>query len=883
MAPKNPTPKNTGTSGNPPDASIPLPTPRLELPGLSRPAGPVARLPEPHHPAQLPSGETLPRIQIQDLIPAILERASSGNPHPTENIRHYELPAQARTLLPAVNAEGLRVHRGRIYAEVQYATTTTVMVDWDEGAGTYRAKLPQEMHPSGPALHFDPQSNTWRIGEPADSGVLIESAVHRPAVIPQNSPPQALASLAQSDTTAVYIDTRHYVWDSTTTHHHGYVVMHRKMRLDDTVGPLSIHAFRDDNGSFVSVEPPTHPIDQPAELLPAWTDRDIWNLYGLQGADITRFRAEAHRTGRKPQWARVRTERMENTYLFDELRRWLGPDMDRDMFNRVLDHQKRSPAQWVSHLESVTLHRSTPDPQSPLSRVPTPDAPDPHTPSPHQPTPDTPDSHTPSQHLPTPGIAETTDTSPAYGHQSHYTWNIDNQDSHGYVEMQRKPGLDDRHGPLTQVAFPEGTGLTVVRPIKYSANHWAFPIYWRDIDIWNLYRIDGEDISRFRLDVAFYGKPPEWASQREFPSRREQLMEYLRLWTNLDSRLKSREEVIARFQPYNLSISQLERLVSELSPTGQFNSRINDELPAWAQAHQASTLVVTDPKVFEPYLTEIHAEIIRLRNQGGGTSLLKESLTPPFFHDLLLRCGFKINRHGYLYRLDIPAVFKVDNRTPFDIARSATLTPSTSSVGRSTSETAVSTMFSLKTALKLANEFFDATGSHDTRTKTGSETHHTQSVASQTQSRRMMFVYLLDTRNVEVVPGQDNRAYNSARLSQSPADEQSRFPSMKMEGHVSSPPTGLAARRVWLVKSDMTRAATVEDVYLQSLAQATGSSQNPADTIEARTLSENLNRDDYDALIEGVAKARKRVIDLPAGQDVFSTDIIFPPELISLF
>ncbi|AXI63666.1 hypothetical protein DLD99_25380 [Pseudomonas kribbensis] len=544
---------------------------------------------------QLPSGETLPRIQIQDLIPAILERASSGHPRPTENIRHYELPAQARTLLPAVNAEGLRVHRGRIYAEVQYTTTTTVMVDWDEGAGTYRAKLPQEMHPSGPALHFDPQSNTWRIGEPADSGALIGSAIHRPAVIPQNTPPQALASLAQSDTTAVYIDTRHYVWDSTTTHHHGYVVMHRKMRLDDTVGPQSIHAFRDDNGLFVSVEPPTHPIDQPAELLPAWTDRDIWNLYGLQGADITRFRAEAHSTGRKPQWARVRTERMENTYLFDELRRWLGPDMDRDMFNRVLDHQKRSPAQWVNHLESVTLHRSTPAPQTPLPNLSTPG--------------------TPLSRQLTPDSLATTDSTPAYGDQRYYTWDPDKSNAHGYIEMQRKPGLDDSHGPLTQMAFPEGTGLTIVRPIQYSVEQRAFRPYWRDIDIWNLYRIEGADILRFRQDVALHLKQPAWVRQRDYPSQREQLIDYLRLWTNPDSPLKPRDQVIARFQPYNLSTEQLARLCNEISPTGQFNNLINDELPTWVKTHQARTLVVTRFEQFDPYLPEIKAEIIRLRNQ----------------------------------------------------------------------------------------------------------------------------------------------------------------------------------------------------------------------------------------------------------------------------
>ena len=869
MRPKNPSPKNTGAPHSPLETSPLLSTPRLELPGGLRPDAPPPHQPEPRLPTLPPSSETLPSVRIQDLVstPRDGEHIPSSNPHPTDSIRHYELSPQTRTLLPGANTEGLRVHRGRIYAEVQYTTTTTVMVDWDEGSGTYRAKLPQEMHPSGPALRFDPQSNTWRVGEPPYTGDMIGPVVHRQADNPDGIPAQGLAPRTQSDMTAVYIDTRNYVWNNDITNHHGYVVMHRKMRRGDAVGPPSHHAFMDENGSYVIVEAPTYAIDRPAELLPAWTDRDIWDLYGLQGADITRFRTEAERTGKKPQWARVRAQRMENTHLFDELHRWSGREMDRDMFIRLLEHQKRTPAEWAKHLDSVTLHRSTPDPQSPLPRVPTPETPALQTPSPRPPTPDI------------------TEATPGYGHQSYYTWDIDNQNFHGYVEMQRKPGLDDSHGPLTQVAFPEGSGLTIVSPIRYSPNQRAFRPYWRDIDIWNLYRIEGADILRFRQDVALHLKQPAWVKQRELSSRREELLEYLRLWTNPDSPLKSREQVIARFQPYNLSTLQLARLCNELSPTGQFNKLINDELPGWVHSHQAKTLVVTNTKQLDPFLSELHAEIIRLRNQGEGTSLMKDSLTPPFFRELLLHSGFKRNRHNYLYRLDIPAVFKVDNRTPFEIARPGAMAAPTLSIEGSTSETAVSAMFSLRAAMKFANESNDATGSLDTRTDsplTGSEPRQTNGAASLFRSRRMTFCYLLDTRNVEVVSGQDNRAYNPTRIDKRPADDQTRFPSMKMEGHVSMSSIGFTSRRVWLVNSDMTRAATVDDINTQALEHATGSNQSQAEVIEARTQAGELNRGEYDALIDEVAKAGKRTIEMPAGQDVFSTDIIFPPELISL-
>lgn len=182
-------------------------------------------------------------------------------------------------------------------------------------------------------------------------------------------------------------------------------------------------------------------------------------------------------------------------------------------------------------------------------------------------------------------------------------------------------------------------------------------------------------------------------------------------------------------------------------------------------------------------------------------------------------------------------------------------------------------MFSLKTAMDFANE---------TRGVTGIEAHQTTSGTSTPPAQRIRFCYLLDTRNVEVVAGQDNRVYNPTRLERSPGDGKTLFPSMKMEGHVSMSSIGFTSRRVWLVNSGTTRAATVEDIHLQALKHATGSDQNPADAIESRTRAGELNRNEYDALIDEVANAGKRIIELPAGQEIFSDDIVFPPETITL-
>lgn len=864
MAPQTKTSK--GTSKTPPtlDSSSPVTssTQRHDFPGLIRSPETGSDIRPTQAPAPHSSSDTLPAIQIQDLThPAgNTEGGSTSNLHASESIRHYELSTQLRTRLPAVNTEGLRVHRGRIYAEVQYTTTTTVMVAWDEGLGTYRAMRPQELQASGPFLHFDAETNTWRVSEPQMTGQTIESTAHRQVDNADDNPAQTSRpnvqepARTQPDTAAIYVDTRHYVWNKDTTNHHGYVVLHRKMRRTDEVGPLLHHAFMDDSGSFVSVEPSASRIDQPAELLPAWTDRDIWDLYGIQGAEITRFRTEVHSTGKKPLWTTVRTQRMENTYLFDELYRWSGMGMDRDLFNSLLNHQNRTPAQWAEHLQSVTLHRSTSGPQTPLPGPPTPGSPSPR--------PLTPD------------ISRTAQARLAYGDLRHYTWDLGKPNFHGYVEMQRKPGLDDNHGPLTQLAFREGARLTVVEPTGYSIyKENVLRPFWRDIDIWNLYRIEGPDIVRFRQDVALHQKPPAWVKQREYPSQREQLIDYLRLWTNPDSPLKSREQILARFQPYNLSVEQLVRLCKELSPSGQFNNLINDEMPGWVKTYQGRTRLVTNEKLFDPFLPEIDAEIIQLRNQGEGTSLLKASLTEPFFQQLLHLSGFKRNKHNYLYRTDIPAVFKVDDRTPFEIARPAAMVPRVVSAVGATSETPVSAMFSLKTAMDFANETRALTGKEPQHTTTGTSTPHAQCI---------QFCYLLDTRNMEVVAGQDNRAYNPTRLERSPSDGKTWFPSMKMEGHVSMSPIGVTSRRVWLVNSGMTRAATVEDIHLQALTHSTGSQQSPADAIEARIRAGELNRDEYDALIDEVATAGKRIIELPAGQEIFSDDIVFPPETITL-
>ncbi len=63
-------------------------------------------------------------------------------------------------VLPSANAEGISTLKGRQY--VQVPEGGTVQVGLDPASGLYRAKLPSELHPSGPLLQFDVESRLWQ-------------------------------------------------------------------------------------------------------------------------------------------------------------------------------------------------------------------------------------------------------------------------------------------------------------------------------------------------------------------------------------------------------------------------------------------------------------------------------------------------------------------------------------------------------------------------------------------------------------------------------------------------------------------------------------------------------------------------------------------------
>ncbi|WP_347902212.1 hypothetical protein [Pseudomonas purpurea] len=243
---------------------------------------------------------TLPPLNVRDAATALPSASATG----TNPLQAFHLSTHSSTFLPAPDGDGFRIHAQRRYADLQ--SGGTVHVDFDTAAGLYRAKLRHERTASGPALRLNADGQTWRLASPTDT----LNAEPQPANSTMNP---SVAHRGQPVGQRTYIDIAHYVWNPQATNLQGYVVMHRKRDADQSVGPETQLAFPDIDGKFVSVEPTGRPIDQPAQQLPAWTDRDIWDFYDLQGGDISRFRAEVALTGKKPQWGRTSVEPTKHT------------------------------------------------------------------------------------------------------------------------------------------------------------------------------------------------------------------------------------------------------------------------------------------------------------------------------------------------------------------------------------------------------------------------------------------------------------------------------------------------------------------------------------------------------------------------------------------
>ncbi|RON11030.1 hypothetical protein BK659_01995 [Pseudomonas brassicacearum] len=682
-------------------------------------------------------------------------------------------------------------------------------MEFDATAGLYRAKLRTELTASGPALQLNADRKTWRLAssrvttsaEPLPGGSSVKPPESQPQPQPQPQPEPV-----QSTQPIRYTNIAHYTWDQQATNFHGYVVMHRKQGVDPLAGPEIQYAFIDTNGLFVSVDPPGAPINQPAQQIPAWTDRDIWDFYGLHGAQVDRFRAEVASTGTKPQWALPQTNRRRKHYLINELRRWISPEKTQDEFARLM--APHSYEQLSVMLDNVQLKPS---------------------------------------HL-----------------QS--------------VRAPKRPLIDEQPGPSASAKRPRQTDTQPT---------------------------DETGIAPLYVEMS-----------RQNALLREQLLEQLQVRMNSRGAHKTLAEVATAMKPYNLSNRQLTQMLTEIPANGS--------VPQWAQNHKLSSMDETNLNRFDDTYEELLPEILSLRNNGQGFTDFNANYTRPYLDGLLTYAGYKRNKHNCLYRTDIPAMFRGDDRTPFEFARDGHMLPRKDLGEGSTTQKAVSATFSLHDAKKYISHFGKQSGIEELLYNT--QYHKYPGDLNQTPSRDMdssdgdsasdidgdsddggsgsgsgsdnesgrmkekdyypkrqnqniAFCYLFDTRNIEIVPARENYHFNRHALDSRQPGDKTWFPDDDLEGHISVSSRGFSADRIWLVNSTFTRAARVNDIYSQSYDHAGHSTSSDADVIEEMTWAGANNMRNYDALIDQVAAANKPVLNFPAGKEVFSNDVVFTPDL----
>ena len=420
---------------------------------------------------------------------------------------------------------------------------------------------------------------------------------------------------------------------------------------------------------------------------------------------------------------------------------------------------------------------------------------------------------------------------------------------------------------------------------------------WTDGDIWKLYRIHGPEILVFRAEVQKTGKVPLWVRRFEEPADHLYITDSLK-WIYPQHSFAERAKLL---RSYNLSENQQTRLRQDLE---------SGQMPEWAEQHKLLTQNKGDDQRFKLIAEELEPFILRLRNEGDyydNRLNPRERYTEEFFDEYLQYAGYQRNLHGALYRTDIPSMFRGDHRTPIELARDRRMIHLKGNATGSTTRRGFSVTFSLDNAIGYKEHLggyehpleynsqanlYPGRGSDSDSTVTegnrdGSESDSDSSFVfddakdypALRRNQRQGFIYAIDTRGIEVVPGWENFRLNRTGIQFDPDD---------LEGRISMPTRGISAERLWLVNSELSRAARVDDIYGQAGADA--------DAIERATWAGDklvvsyrkevipgegdgifhipITR--YDQLIDEVAASGKPVLELPKDVEVFANDIVWP-------
>lgn len=357
---------------------------------------------------------------------------------------------------------------------------------------------------------------------------------------------------------------------------------------------------------------------------------------------------------------------------------------------------------------------------------------------------------------------------------------------------------------------------------------------------------------------------------------------------------KTANELETLLRSYNLSPGQQTRLHKDMLE--------NLKIPEWAEQHKQMSSETGNPHRHDLLYSEIEPNLRHLRNGTATTGLyeLHLSLTNEFLDSFLVKAGYSRNRNNCLYRTDIPAVFRGDERTPFELANDGWMLPRYNHKPYATTQKAMSVTVSLKAAKMYGadepdpeyllynsqtNKYPGKQPDDDSDASDVSDVSATSQIASSgsesdsslqldlernyettRHKQQIQFVYAIDSRNMEIVLGEENHAFNRA------ANGPNWFPEDDLEALLSVSRRGISADRIWVFDSGYQKAVRVKD--LQDHADAADDSY--ARRVEERTHSGANNTDEYDRLITEVAAAGKPVLLLSGNKEWFANDIVWP-------
>jgi hypothetical protein len=346
-------------------------------------------------------------------------------------------------------------------------------------------------------------------------------------------------------------------------------------------------------------------------------------------------------------------------------------------------------------------------------------------------------------------------------------------------------------------------------------------------------------------------------------------------------------ERVMLLRSYNLSPKQQVQLRDDLMVNPK-------SLPQWTEQHKLQTLDPNNPARFDAFHQEIEPLLLPLRNgtlKHLGWYYPDQSVSKEFLDAFLNKLGYLRNSSDCLYRTDIPGLFRADERTPFEFYNDGLMLPRLLHPRGATTAKPISATISLKEVKgyagkgvnppdpeylrynnqknlypgKKPGESDNDSGHTDDRWSDASiELDPERNYETIRHDQQVVFSYIIDTRNMEVVSREENVFLNLGA-----EDRGAWFPEDPLESLISASRSGISSDRLWLLDSTHTRAAKVEDVADQA-------GYNLRISIEADTHRGAHNRNAYDALIDAAGKAGRPILKFDGAKEWFANDIVWP-------